>query len=160
MNSSEHSGDTLDLLLTADTVVEPVVRFLAASSPAPLVKARVAPFDQVRQVLDGIAAPGQRSRAETLMIWTTPQNCIPSFSKILEFEPVALDEVLEEVDQFAGLIGRAAARTGTVLVLSWALPPWRRWVQAMTLRHEKGLANVLMRMNLRLAEALDQCHNV
>ena len=151
---------SFDILLTADTVVEPILRFLAAPSPPPVVNARVAPFNQVRQVLAAIAATSEPSRSETLMIWTIPQNSILSFSRILEFEPVALHVVLDEVDQFAAMIRQAAVRTGTVLVLSWALPPYRRWVQTMTLRHEKGLGNILMRMNLRLAEALDNCHNI
>jgi FkbH-like protein len=160
MNNSVKHGDGFDLLLTADTVVEPILRFLAAPSPPPVVNARVAPFNHVRQVLAGIAASDEPSPTETLMIWTTPQNSIPSFSKIQEFEPFALEVLLDEVDQFAGIIRQAAVRTGTILVLSWALPPYRRWVQTMTLRHEKGLANILMRMNLRLAEALDNRPNV
>ena len=141
-------------------MVEPLLRLLAAPCPPPVVYARITPFNQVRQTLAGMAGADQLSRAETLMVWTTPQGSIPAFLKIQEFEPFDLNEVLDEVDQLAGMIRRVAGRVGTVLVLSWATPPYRRWVQAMTLRHEKGLANILMRMNLRLAEALDKSHNV
>jgi FkbH-like protein len=160
MTSSQKPGEEVDLLMVADTVIDPILRFLANANSRPIVKARVAPFNQVRQVLAEMAQPGKAGQPEVLLVWTTPQGSIPLFSSLLEFEPVALGDVLEEVDQFAASICQAASQVGTVLVLSWALPPYRRWVQAMTLQHEKGLSNILMRMNLRLAEKLGNCPNI
>jgi FkbH-like protein len=160
MNRPYKCGEELDLFLVADTMVDPILRFLGNSSLLPVIKARVAPFNQVRQVLAEIASSDSFPPPETLMVWTSPHGSIPSFSKIQEFEPVILEDLLGEVDQVAAMICQAAGRVGMVLVLSWALPPYRRWVQAMTLQHEKGLSNILMRMNLRLAEKLAKCHNI
>ena len=39
-----------------------------------------------------------------------------------------------------------------VLVPSWVLPSNERWIQTLTWRHAAGLANLLARANLMLAE--------
>jgi FkbH-like protein len=161
---SGHAGDrrvpVTDLLLVADSSVDPIIRFLADPTCPPAIKATVAPYNQVQQVLADIACRDRSDNIETVMVWTRPEGAIPTFSKILQFEPPALDDLLAEVDQFAGLICEAARRVGTVFVLSWALPPYRRWIQAITLRHESGLGNILMRMNLRLAERFCESNNI
>jgi FkbH-like protein len=138
----------LRLLIAADTVVQPVVRFLDATAKPPTTT--VAPLDQVRHILSQLA----RSEATTdaLLVWTTPERALPAFRALLEYQPVDTAVLLSEVDAYANAVIAAAEKVAGVLVLSWATAPHRRWVQALTMRHESGLSNQLMRMNLRLAE--------
>ncbi len=161
---SGHTGDrsapVADFLLVADSSVDPIIRFLANPTCPPAIKATVAPYNQVRQVLGDIARRDRSDNMKAVMVWTRPEGAIPTFSKVLQFEPPALDGLMAEVDQFAGLICEAARRVGMAFVLSWAVPPHRRWIQAMTLRHESGLGNILMRMNLRLAERFCESNNI
>jgi FkbH-like protein len=139
------------ILLVADTVIDPLVRLLGGD-----VAATVAPYNQVRQTL---LAPIE-GRPDVLLVWTTPSLAVPAFGRLLRFEPHDLPALLAEVDDFAAAVLHAAAGARFVFVTSWALPPYRRWVAAMAMRHEAGAANVLMRMNLRLAERLAPARNV
>lgn len=157
--AATHRGET-EFLLVADSSIDPMVRFLADSKCPPAIRADVAPYNQVRQVLADIADSSRQDDIKTLMVWTTVEHIIPTFSKILKFEPLDIEELLREVDQFAAMVRLAAKRIGTVLVLSWAMPPYRRWIQAMTLCHQSGMGNILMRLNLRLAEQFCQDRNI
>ena len=141
-------------LIVADTTVDPIVRFLADESTGPAIAARVAPLGQVRQVLGNAAHAAWSPPADLLVVWTAPERAIPSFANLLEHAPADLARILDEVDAFSQAVAGAVDRAAHTYVVSWSLPPHHRWVRSLAWRHETGLANVLARMNLRLAENL------
>jgi len=153
-------------LLVADTVVDPIGRFLADPVNAPAIQAQIAPYNQVRQILLDTEHPAWRQSQDfsespnLLIIWTTPAAAVPAFAGLLEFRGADVESILAEVDELADAILSSASRAPWVFVVSWTLPPYRRWVQARSMRHETGAANVLMRMNLRLAERLAPAKNI
>jgi FkbH-like protein len=144
----------ISMLIVADTVVDPIVRFLQEPQPAPAIKVKVGPFDQVLQVLWDANGEVWQDKPQILLVWTTPHKVSAEFARLVEFQPGSLDRVIEEVDQFANGVRSVAGRAGSVFVVSWSLPPYRRWAQGLAMKHQQGIANVIMRMNLRLAEQL------
>ncbi len=139
-------------LIVADTVVNPIVRILSDPSNPPAIDASVK-FGQVRGALGDAQGDG------VLIVWTTPENTFASLAQLSRCEVMEAKGLLEEVDEFSQLVARTAERWRHVLVLSWALPPYRRWIAGMTMR-PGGLAHSVMRMNLRLCEGLDGTKNV
>jgi FkbH-like protein len=157
------------LLVIADTVLAPLQRLLAETDPAPVVRARFADYNQVQQILrdrdhpvwgEAGAIGGKEERCGTALVWTTPQRQVAAFQALLEFRPATVDQLLAEVDSFADGVLAAARRVGLLLVVSWCLPPYRRWVQALSLRSGVGAGAALLRMNLRLAERLAEARNI
>lgn len=147
-------------LVLADTVLDPMVRYLADPTPAPSIAAKVGPYNQVRQVLLDDSHPAWRSAPDLLLVWTTPRRAIPSFDALADFHAADPQAIRSEVDQFADTVARAAGRATTVFVVSWSLPPHHRGLQTLALRPNLGPSHALMQMNLRLADRLAGERNV
>jgi FkbH-like protein len=149
----------LSILVAGDTVLDPLAHFLAAPDPAPVASVLIGPYNQVQPLLLDADHSFWAHPADACVLWTTPTRTIPAFDALLNFRPASVNDILAEVDRFAELVVRAASRVPLLLVVSWSLPPYRRWVQAISLRPHQGAADVLMRMNLRLAERLSAARN-
>jgi FkbH-like protein len=122
-----------------------------------LIESEVAPFDQVVQTLMDL---GTRDRKVTLLVvWTRPEQVSPSFNDVLVGGDLDLGRLEAEVDAFASLLQTHADAARFVFVPSWVTPPWRRGMGMLELRPGRA-ANALMRMNLRLADALARLPNV
>jgi FkbH-like protein len=147
------------LLLVADSVLDPMIRLLADGSTGRPMAATSAPFGEVMPVLLSPEHPAWAARPDAAFVWTRPERVSPAFAELTAFKPFRLEEALEDVDRFADALLAAAERL-PVFVASWVLPPWRRGLQATALRHESGVSNVLMRLNLRLAERVEGQRNV
>jgi FkbH-like protein len=167
--------------LVADFTIDELAAHLAASDSASdsvsdlrdfEIDPEVAPFDQVVPSLislAALAAPGPRpdapdasSRAgkpDLAVVWTLPDRACPSFGEMLRGGPPDLDKIFSEVDAFASLIHSHTAAARFLFVPSWLIPPSRRGVGLLELRGQQT-THVLMRMNLRLADALAKTPNV
>lgn len=121
------------------------------------VVAHIAPFGQVVQTLHELGADGSLA-GDFVFVWTRPES-ISSFAALLEGKSVTPDAIDAEVAAFAGMVLRAASAVRFVFVATWTMPPHQR---GFGLRDMKagGAASTLMRMNLRLAEALTEGRNV
>src|SRR5208337_2314371 len=99
-----------------------------------------------------------------LVVWTAPDLTLPSFAKLLRFEfesaTSEYDAALREAEQFADAVLRAATRVGLVLVPTWMLPTHERWIQGLTWRQGTGVANLLAKANLILAEKFASQQNI
>jgi FkbH-like protein len=144
------------LLVISDFNASLVARYAANASPFDGFTFETAPFGQVYQTLS--QPPGSGTSAA--IIWTTPEGVIPTFAKALDHEQVEAEQCLTEVDQFADLLGPFAEGLRFVFLASWILPPKHRGYGMLDWRPGIGLANLLARMNLRLAERLSNCMNV
>jgi FkbH-like protein len=144
------------VLLVGDTILDPLGRLLERCQQTPRLLASAAPYGQIYQILLDPNHPAWSVKPEILLVWTTPQLTLPSVAKLLRFEfesaEAEYDKALCEVEQFAGAVISAATRIGLVLVATWAIPPHERWIQNLTWRRGTGLANLLARANLTLAE--------
>ena len=79
---------------------------------------------------------------------------IDHFRRALAFEAFDQDEALEEVRTYAAAIARLAGRTRYVLLPTWVVAPFERGWGLVDYRAGTGVAQLLARMNLTLADAL------
>src|SRR5579863_47405 len=151
-------------LLVGDTTLDPLGRLLERDEQAPRLKTKAAPYGQIFQILLDPTHPSWTPQPDILVVWTTPQLTLPSFARLLRFEYESaqeeFDDALHEAEQFADAVLRAAGRVGTVIVPTWVLPDYERWIQSLAWRHNTGAANLLARANLVLAEKFSAASNI
>ena len=156
MSEAKKEQDIRRVLLVGDTTLDPLGRMLERGQEAPQLQASAAPYGQIFQILLDANHPAWDPQPDILVVWTAADLTLPSFAKLLRFEfesaATEYDAALREVEQFAEAVLRAASRVGLVLVPTWMLPAHERWIQGLTWRQGTGVANLLARANLILAE--------
>jgi FkbH-like protein len=144
----------VNALIVSDFTVQGLAPFLADNEP-PSLKATFAPFNQVVPVLLDGTMPCWASKPDVAVVWTRPDSAIKSFGRVLSHEPVAVDDLLREVDEFAECLRTASKRVSALFVPTWTWPAYDRGLGLLNLKPGIGPAYALMRMNARLAEAVD-----
>jgi FkbH-like protein len=156
MSETKNGTGVCKVLLAGDTTLDPLARLLERSPDAPQLQTSAAPYGQVFQILLDANHPAWAFEPDFLVVWTAPQITLPSLAKLLRFEfespATAFDAALREVEQFADAVVCGAKRVGMALVPTWILPTHERWIQTLTWRQGTGLANLLAKANLILAE--------
>ena len=155
MSEKNHQAETRRILLVGDSTLDALGRLIERDQEAPKLEASAAPYGQVYQILLDTNHPAWAFQPDILTVWTTPQLTLPSFGKLLRFEDDwagAYDAALREAEQFADTVVRAAGHVKLVLVPTWVLPSYERWIQSLAWRQGSGLANLLAKANLILAE--------
>ncbi len=152
------------VLLVGDTLLDPLGRLLERDQEAPQLRTSAAPYGQVYQILFDGSHPAWSFQPDLLVVWTAPHLTLPSVGRLLRFEfesaKDAYDMALREAEQFADAVLQAATRVSLVLVPTWMLPVHERWIQTLTWRHGVGLANLLAKANLVLADKFAAQQNV
>jgi FkbH-like protein len=150
--------DVRGLLISDFSVQELALHLRAGDELGPTVDAVAAPFDQVVQTLLGLDVAAREHRADFAVVWTRPES-IAAFHERLLGQTVSLDAILAEVDAFAARIKAASGSIKHLFVPTWVLPPHERGLGIIDLR-EGGAAHALLKMNLRLIDALAGTPNV
>jgi FkbH-like protein len=158
--SPQLPAETRTIVLVADTVVDPLNRFFGDPDDPPYLHPIAAPYAQVHQILLDANHQVWATRPDYALVWTTPTLTLPSFRKLLEYEPAAFDAVVREAEAFAEMIIQSSSRVGLMLVTSWVLPAYDRWIQTLAWKHGVGVANVLARANLLLADKFSSHPNI
>jgi FkbH-like protein len=151
---------TKRLLLAGDTTLDPLGRLLERGSETPRLTCSAAPYGQIYQILLDGGHPAWSVRPDYLVVWTAPQLTLPSVGKLLRYEPATHDDALREAEQFANAVLQAASRAALVLVPTWVLPSHERGIQTLTWKPGEGLANLLAKANLVLAEKFAARSNI
>ena len=154
------NDQTFTCLAISDFNVDNAVGYLTNNPERPAVQAIAAPFGQVIQVLMDDSMECWKHRPEMAIIWTQPHAVIESFRQLHDHKTVSLETILKEVDSYASVLMRVTHRVKCAIVPSWVVPASQRASSMQDMKHECGIANILMRMNLRLAEHLDQAPNM
>lgn len=128
---------------------------LKSSADLPSVETTVVPFGQTIPALLERHADWWEGHPDFTVVWTQPQSVIEGFGSVLRHQSVSLDRVLAQVDEYAALLRNLTDRTRLVLVPAWVVPTHYRNFGLLDLK-AGGMADTLMRMNLRLAENLEQ----
>ncbi len=84
----------------------------------------------------------------------------PAFSHLVDGRPAELSDVFADVDRFAAHLAELATRSARLIVMTWIVPRLSHAFSALAMRQGVGLRNVVMRMNLRLAERVDEMPGV
>lgn len=148
------------VLVLADFNVANLAGYLQNDAEAPGVNAEAGPFGQVTPLMANEGHACWHPRPDAVVVWTRPDSTIAGFSDVARFRTVAQDEILAEVDRYAAALRQLAARVPLVLTATWAIEPAERGLGMLDMRPGVGIAATLMRMNLRLAEALAPASNV
>jgi len=144
----------LDFLLISNFNLSNLAALLSKDEESPTIRAATAPFGQVMQVL---LEPEREPWTETtqgVVGWTSPESVSPSYKRLLGGEEADPEELMHEVDEFSNSLKAIPGHVKYIFVPSWVAGPFenRMGLLDMDLRH--GVSLALMRMNVRLAEAL------
>ena len=136
----------------ADFNIETLARYLANTA---LVGCETS-VAAAGPVMGSLAAgpPGEAPSEWAAVVWTRPEAVIDNFRRALAFEAFDQDEAQEEVRTYAAAIARLAGRTRYVLLPTWVVAPFERGWGLVDYRAGTGVAQLLARMNLTLADAL------
>ena len=134
---------------------------LARTDPAPpAIEVEVAPYGQVFQSLVQEDAEHWSAGPDGALVWTRPEGAIQSFGDFLQMQPGAADAVPAEVEAFAQTLLAASRRLKFLFVAGWVMVPGQRGLGMLDMQSPHGVARMLMRMNLLLAEKLGAAGNV
>ncbi len=150
----------LTCLALSDFHLETFAGYLTQDAGLPRLDITVGPFGQVAQILMDERAACWQPAPDVAIVWTQPQSVIASFGDVLNGAEGSLEAVLREVDDHAAMVQRAAQRAAVVFVPIWVVPAVQGVIGLLDMRTGVGVANTLMRMNLRLEERLREVANV
>ncbi|MDB9892086.1 HAD-IIIC family phosphatase [Amylibacter sp.] len=92
------------------------------------------------------------------IIWTSPERVLPGFQKACQFEEVAHEDILDDVDYFAQSLINASEKR-YIFVASWHLPA-KTGYGMLDWKNGLGLSNLLAKCNIRLAEKISESNNI
>lgn len=141
-----------ECLVIADFTVAGLAGLLENSVAAPDCRVKVAPFDQVAQVMLQADHECWSPQPEVVVVWTRPERVSPSFASLLAGESVSEQRILEEVDGFCDLLSRIQDQLSNCFVPAWVHTLPRRGLGLMDLKQGAGLTYLLGRMNLQLMQ--------
>jgi FkbH-like protein len=141
-------------LLVSDFTIDELARHLEGAA-APTMAATVAPFGQVFPALMSPKDP----QHDYAVVWTRPEGVLPSFARLLDFELVDEQTLLDEVDRFASLLLDGLKSYRFAFVPTWVVPPWRRGLGFVDAR-AYGVTRALSAVNQRLMTRLGESPNV
>ena len=134
--------------------------YMKNDAQLPSITPLVAPFGQVTQVLMDDKMECWKQSSDLAIVWTRPEGVIDSFSKALNFNSITIKEVLIDVDTYSDCLARLAERVKIIFVPTWSLITGMAGYGMLERKPGMGLADLLARMNLRLAENLEKFSNV
>jgi FkbH-like protein len=113
----------------------------------------VAPYGQVAQTLLSRGTESWPDDIAGAIVWNSPSSVSPSFERALRNEHWMLEEVLSDVDEFAQALCGIPAHVQHVFVASCSpLHQLEARRGLLDLHPAYGIAGLLMRINLRLAD--------
>jgi len=146
------SGDPLSIGLLSDFNTYNLALLLKKHAGSFVVHCREAPYGQTMSVLLDDKSEFWAEPYDALVLWTLPERLIPSFSRVIAFEEFSVDDILSEVDAFAAQIQRIPETVWTIILPSWIALGVDRGLGCLDLANNRGVANMLMRMNMRMAD--------
>lgn len=144
-------------LLVSDFNIGNFSRYLENDEAQPPVACAAAPYGQViASLLDPSATAGRRDFA---VVWAAPEHVSPAFARSVEGHEADTGAVLADVDAFCAAVRSCASRVDVVFVAAWV--PTRETPSSLLLdmRSGTGGSRLLLEMNLRLAEGLQDVAN-
>lgn len=126
----------------------------------PQVSVHVAPYGQVFQTLMDHDQDCWKTQPDYVILWTQAVSLFESFRDLVQFKKVEIERILDEVDAYAALIKPLADKVSAVFIPTWVQPGHDAGMGMLDLKNGIGIANTLMRMNLRLSEQLEPVFNV
>jgi FkbH-like protein len=146
-------------ILISDFTQTNLAGFLRNDETWPPLDVTVAPFGQVVQILVNPHHECWQTVPQVAVVWTRPESTIAALDRALHFEPVSIDEILAEVDEYAAALLALRERVQWIVVPTWVLPAYRRGLAPLNLHPNSGIGYMLAQMNLRLIHNLQGAAN-
>ena len=108
-------------ILISDFNAENFSGYLKNDSKFPKIIPQPTPFGQVTQVLIDEKMDCWKQSSDMAIVWTRPEGVIDSFRQALAFNPITINQVLNDVDAFSNSLLQLTYRVRTILVPSWTL---------------------------------------
>lgn len=153
------SKDEFRVLLISNFNVAVFANYLNNDEDSPFINATAAPFGQVVPVLIDKNLECWEANYDYVIVWTQPESVIESFKRMANYQNVSVNEILDEVNDYYRALTALQDRVKCVFIPTWLFPTYRRGYGMLEMENNVGLTNVLMRMNLRLSENLEQARN-
>ena len=147
-------------ILISDFTIDNLAGYLKNDKDVPKVKSIVSPYNQVFRVMVDEKLECWKHNLDVAIVWTQPESVIESFSHILNFRNISIEDIFEEVDRFSSLLLNVCDRAKYVFVPIWVSPSYNRGFGMLDMKTGIGIENTLMRMNLRLTENLEKASNI
>jgi len=147
-------------LLISDFNADNLAGYIRNDNHFPAMDALAAPFGQVVSVLMQQNLECWRTNPDLAVVWTQPETIVESFLQVLAYGDFSMDAIFDEVDRYSSLLAGIHERVKLVLVPTWLCPAQCRGLGMLDMRTGMGIANTLMRMNLRLVENLEKISNL
>ena len=145
----------LTCVLVSDFNLQNFAGLIANDPGLPQLKPIKTPYGQVVPLLLDADNPCWQENPDIAVVWTRPQTVVSSFNRLIQYQQIPLQDILDQVDEYASVLINMSAWVKYVFVPSWLLPPHRRIFAMLDMKTGIGLTNTLMRMNLRLIERLE-----
>ena len=146
----------LKLHLISDFNLETLGHYLVNSEMGPQLSVSAAPFGQV---FPALLQPQHVEGTDFALVWTSPQKIVPGYTDALNHVAVSDERLLAEVHQFADCLRESYKHFRAVFVVTWTLPLHQRGDGILNLKGQ-GLRKRLLKMNLELAEQLQDCAGI
>src|ERR1700683_2936555 len=98
---------------------------------------------------------GSDAGHDVAIVWTRPEAISTALAGLVDHGVAVLADVMRDVDEFVARLARLRGQYARVVVMTWRVPRVSGAFGAIAMKEGMGLANVVMRMNLRLAERVD-----
>jgi FkbH-like protein len=146
----------LNIHLISDFNLATLGQYLSNDTAAPQLSATSAPFGQV---FPALLQPERSGLSDFAVVWTSPEKTLPTFAQALTYAAVSEERLISEIRQFADCLKQAQKHFRAIFVVSWTLPWYHRGNGIMSLKGQ-GARKLLLKMNLVLAEELENCGGV
>jgi FkbH-like protein len=146
-------------LIISDFNTGVLAGYLNNDTTPPITNTTAAPFGQVIPTLIGKDLDCWKNTYDSAIIWTQPENVIESFKHILNYQPIPVDKILREVDEYTLALMNLRDKVNSVFIPTWILPTYHRGYGMLEMKNGIGITNILARMNLKLSENLNNTRN-
>jgi len=134
--------------------------YLSNDGSSPHLHVVDAPYGQVMSQLLDRRSDCWQGKFDLAVVWTQPEKIIESFNRVLNYEDVSPDEIIQEVDAFSKLLVSLQDSVKYIFVPTWVISQKSKLFGMLDMKEGSGIGNHLMRMNLRLAENFKNCSNL
>ncbi len=151
--ANKERGRASNFLLVSDFNLQNLASLLLKRETGFALDIRTAAFGQVMQLLLSREASTWPVDLDGTLLWTSPEAISPSYGKALRYEEFSAESVLGEVDEFAHALTSIPAHVRHIFVPTWSSCHALDTRRGLLDMHPRlGIAALLMKMNLRLAE--------
>jgi|TARA_B100001964_G_C14248984_1_gene608898 FkbH-like protein len=148
-------------LLISSFTIDNFASYLTSHKLEPSIDViKASSYDQVSRILLDKNNNCWQENPDFAILWTQPERIIGSFQKLLESGKESMENILSEVDEYASQVLNVRNNIKYIFVPSWTLTGGNKGSGLLDMKPCTGVANTLMKMNLRLVDNFAQESNI